>query len=180
MKGEGNDLSDPQNILPDDYEYSNYEDAYDPNDVPEDQADPDSLSSYGSNDLGTYGATPAKAAPRKAAPVQPSAAAPVQPAVAAPLQPAVAAPLQPAVIAPLQPAVAAPVQPTAAAAAAAAAPAPTAEVESGEAALAQGASLPTTEYFDTTDSNVETFIDLRSSVIFTTGNLSSLAIRMMM
>ena len=38
------------NVIPDDYEYSNYDDEYDPNDIPEDQAAP--LPGYGGDDLG--------------------------------------------------------------------------------------------------------------------------------
>ena len=46
-------LADPLNVIPDDYEYSNYvDDEYDPNDIPADQAAP--LPGYGGDDLGQY------------------------------------------------------------------------------------------------------------------------------
>ncbi len=146
VKEEGNKLSDPLNVLPDDYEYSNYEDAYDANDVPEDQAAPESLSSYGSNDLGSYGQTAKEA--RKQAPVE----APKQAPVEAPNQAPVEAPEQAPVEAPEL------------------IPLPSPVDEFANEALAQGISLPTTEYFDTTASDAGLLIDLRS-VTFTTGNL---------
>lgn len=37
-------LSDPLDIIPEDYSSSNYEDDYDINDVPEDQAAPENLA----------------------------------------------------------------------------------------------------------------------------------------
>ena len=52
-------LADPLNVIPDDYEYSNYDtgyDDYDPSDVPADQA-ADPLPGYGADDdLAGYGA----------------------------------------------------------------------------------------------------------------------------
>ena len=55
---DGSSLSDPLNVIPDEYEESNYESDYDANDVPADQAEPldsygneDVLDSYGNNDI---------------------------------------------------------------------------------------------------------------------------------
>ena len=145
-------------MLPDDYEYSNYEDTYDANDVPEDQAAPESLSSYGSNDLGSYGQTAKEA--RKQAPVEAPVEAPKQAPVEAPELISLTPPVKAPELIPLTPPVKAPEL----------IPLTPPVDESANEALAQGISLPTTEYFDTTAADAGLLIDLRS-VTFTTGNL---------
>ena len=145
-------------MLPDDYEYSNYEDTYDANDVPEDQAAPESLSSYGSSDLGSYGQTAKEA--RKQAPVEAPVKAPKQAPVEAPVEAPKQAPVEAPELISLTPPVKAPEL----------IPLTPPVDESASEALAQGISLPTTEYFDTTAADAGLLIDLRS-VTFTTGNL---------
>ena len=61
---EGASLSDPLNVIPDEYEL-NYESDYDVNQVPSDQADPvdsygnqDALDSYGNNDVSSLNEYP--------------------------------------------------------------------------------------------------------------------------
>jgi len=54
---DGSSLSDPLNVIPDEYEESNYDSDYDVNEVPVDQAEPlasgneDVLDDYGNNDI---------------------------------------------------------------------------------------------------------------------------------
>ena len=157
-------------MLPDDYEYSNYEDTYDANDVPEDQAAPESLSSYGSSDLGSYGQTAKEA--RKQAPVEAPVKAPKQAPVEAPVEAPKQAPVEAPELISLTPPVKAPelIPLTPPVKAPELIPLTPPVDESANEALAQGISLPTTEYFDTTAADAGLLIDLRS-VTFTTGNL---------
>ena len=50
---EGASLSDPLNVIPDEYEYDEY-DQYDPNDIPPDQARPEELTSYVAEEQPSY------------------------------------------------------------------------------------------------------------------------------
>ena len=54
---EGASLSDPLNVIPDEYEYDSY-DEYDPNDIPPDQARPEELTTYVSEEQPTYSSNP--------------------------------------------------------------------------------------------------------------------------
>jgi len=54
---EGASLSDPLNVIPDEYEYDSY-DEYDPNDIPPDQARPEELTTYVSEEQPTYSSSP--------------------------------------------------------------------------------------------------------------------------
>ena len=52
---QGASLSDPLNVIPDEYEYDQY-DQYDPNDIPPDQARPEELNSYVAEEQPSYSA----------------------------------------------------------------------------------------------------------------------------
>ena len=54
---QGASLSDPLNVIPDEYEYDEY-DQYDPNDIPADQARPEELTSYVAEEQPSYSSTP--------------------------------------------------------------------------------------------------------------------------
>merc|ERR1712088_623521 len=54
---EGTSLSDPLNVIPDEYEYDSY-DEYDPNDIPPDQARPEELTTYVAEEQPTYSSSP--------------------------------------------------------------------------------------------------------------------------